>query len=142
MDIHQLQIQIGEHLSNGIQQLDYKLNNVLGIFNTLSEKIDLLQNKVATLESRFDTHISHLTVNYKNKAQFDESFDTDTKRKVSAAKKERELQHILEKEKERWEQEILEKEQIVIKARELWEHEKNSIRMEDEIVDHQLSYIT
>lgn len=101
-----LQIQIGEHLADGIRQLHQKLDNMLMAFCNLEMKVEYIFQKVENMNM--------------NKNQ-DDSFDTDSKRKISEIKKERDFQRLLEKEKKLWEKEYIEQEQQLLLARQEWE---------------------
>jgi hypothetical protein len=103
-----LQIQIGEHLADGIRQLHQKLDNMLMAFCNLEMKVEYIFQKVENMNMNMNkTH--------------DDSFDTDSKRKISEIKKERDFQRLLEKEKKLWEKEYMEQEQQLLLARQEWE---------------------
>jgi hypothetical protein len=118
---HELQIQIGEHLANGITQLHQKLDNMVIALCNLEMKVEYIFEKV-----------ENITKNQGNNSY--DSFDTDSKRKISDIKKERDFQRLLDKEKKIWEKEYMEQEQILLDAREQWETEAKENQMKlDEI---------
>jgi hypothetical protein len=112
MTNQELQIQIGEHLADGIRQLHQKIDNMLMAFCNLEMKVEYIFQKVENI----------------NKNQ-DDSFDTDSKRKISEIKKERDFQRLLEKEKKLWEKEYHEQEQNLLNARQEWED--NQMKLDD-----------
>jgi hypothetical protein len=128
MNNHELQIQIGEHLSNGIIQLTQKIDNMLMALCNLEMKVDYIYEKVENIQTIY---------NYKNQNNTNtntNTFDTDTKRKISDARKEKDLQRLLDKEKKLWEKEYLEQDRILSEARQQWESEEKDKQMKlDEI---------
>jgi hypothetical protein len=127
MQDQQLQMQIGEYLSNLITQLDQKIN----IINSSMIILDQKMNQILLKMDAFTND------NYKNNSI---EFDTDTKRKISQVKKERELNRILEKEKKIWENECAEQDRLIELAREEWEKENRQMKTNiDE--DHSYSYL-
>ena len=123
MNTHELQIQICEHLSDGIIQLNNKLDNMIMALYNLEMKVECIFERVEKIQNQ--THQQ----NHSN-----DSFDTDTKRKISDIKKERDFQRLLDKEKKLWEKEYLEQEQKLLLARQEWETEANENQMKlDEI---------
>ena len=108
---HELQIQIGEHLANGITQLHQKLDNMVIALCNLEMKVEYIFEKVENITKNQGNH------------SYD-SFDTDSKRKISDIKKERDFQRLLDKEKKLWEKEYLEQEQKLSLARQEWEAEE------------------
>ncbi len=127
MQDQQLQIQIGEYLSNLITQLDQKINILNSSMITLDQKMNQILVKMESVTND----------NYKNNPT---EFDTDTKRKISQVRKERELNRILEKEKKIWENECAEQDRLIELAREEWEKENRQMKhnMDD---DHSYSYL-
>jgi hypothetical protein len=113
MNTHELQIQIGEHLSDGIIQLNNKLDNMIMALCNLEMKVECIFERVEKIQNQ--THQQ----NHSN-----DSFDTDMKRKISDIKKEREFQRLLDKEKKLWEKEFMEQEQKLSIARQEWEAEE------------------
>jgi hypothetical protein len=113
MNTHELQIQIGEHLSDGIIQLNNKLDNMIMALCNLEMKVECIFEKVEKIQNQTYQQ------NYSN-----DSFDTDMKRKISDIKKERDFQRLLDKEKKLWEKEYMEQEQKLSIARQEWEAEE------------------
>jgi hypothetical protein len=112
MNIHELQIQIGEHLSDGIIQLNQKLDNMIMALYNLEMKVESIFERVEKLQNQTQSyHQSHSN----------DSFDTDMKRKISDIKKERDFQRLLDKEKKLWEKEYIEQEKKLSIARQEWE---------------------
>jgi hypothetical protein len=118
-----LQIQIGEYLSNLMMQMDQKINHLAEHLNSLETKLDNVIQHINTIETNYHN-------NYKNSYN---TFDTDAKRKISMARYERDLERLLEREKANWEREYLEQEKVLELAREKWEleAEKRKIKMND-----------
>jgi hypothetical protein len=124
MNTHELQIQIGEHLSNGITQLNQKIDAMIMALYNLEMKVECIFEKVEKIQN----------LNQQPNQQHNDSFDTDTKRKISDIKKERDFQRLLDKEKKLWEKEYHEQEQKLLLAREEWESEAKENQMKlDEI---------
>ncbi len=123
MNTHELQIQICEHLSDGIIQLNNKLDNMIMALYNLETKVEFVFERVEKLHNQTN-----------QQSHSNDSFDTDTKRKISDIKKERDFQRLLDKEKKLWEKEYLEQEQKLLLARQEWETEANENQMKlDEI---------
>ena len=113
MNTHELQIQICEHLSDGIIQLNNKLDNMIMALYNLEMKVECIFERVEKLQNQTN-----------QQSHSNDSFDTDTKRKISDIKKERDFQRLLDKEKKLWEKEYLEQEQKLSLARQEWEAEE------------------
>ena len=113
MNTHELQIQIGEHLSDGIIQLNNKLDNMIMALYNLETKVEFVFERVEKLHNQTN-----------QQSHSNDSFDTDMKRKISDIKKERDFQRLLDKEKKLWEKEYLEQEQKLSLARQEWEAEE------------------
>lgn len=111
MNTHELQIQIGEHLSDGITQLNNKLDNMVMALYNLEMKVEFIFERIEKIQTHQQNHSN-------------DSFDTDMKRKISDIKKERDFQRLLDKEKKLWEKEYLEQEQKLSLARQEWEAEE------------------
>lgn len=128
MNTHELQIQIGEHLSNGITQLNQKIDAMIMALYNLEMKVECIFEKVEKIQNL------NQQPNQQPNQQYNDSFDTDTKRKISDIKKERDFQRLLDKEKKLWEKEYHEQEQKLSIAREEWEAEAKENQMKlDEI---------
>jgi hypothetical protein len=113
MNTHELQIQIGEHLSDGIIQLNNKLDNMIMALYNLETKVEFMFERVEKLHNQTN-----------QQSHSNDSFDTDMKRKISDIKKERDFQRLLDKEKKLWQKEYLEQEQKLSLARQEWEAEE------------------
>ena len=113
MNTHELQIQIGEYLSDGIIQLNNKLDNMIMALYNLETKVECMFERVEKLQNQTN-----------QQSHSNDSFDTDMKRKISDIKKERDFQRLLDKEKKLWEKEYLEQEQKLSLARQEWEAEE------------------
>ncbi len=112
MNTHELQIQIGEHLSNGIMQLNQKIDGLIMALYNLEMKVECIFERVEKIQNLNQQPNQH-----------NDSFDTDTKRKISEIKKEKDFQRLLDKEKKLWEKEYHEQEQKLSIARQEWESE-------------------
>lgn len=117
MNTHELQIQIGEYLSDGIIQLNNKLDNMVMALYNLETKVECMFERVEKIQNQIQSQ-SH------QQSHSNDSFDTDMKRKISDIKKERDFQRLLDKEKKLWEKEYLEQEQKLSLARQEWEAEE------------------
>lgn len=115
MNTHELQIQIGEHLSNGITQLNQKLDSMIMALYNLEMKVECISERIEKIQNQ---------TYQQNQNHSNDSFDTDMKRKISDVKKERDFQRLLDKEKKLWEKEYLEQEQKLSLARQEWEAEE------------------
>ena len=118
----QLQIQICEHLSNLINHLDQKINYINSSITILDQKMNQIITKMEGSNLEYE-------------------FDTNTKRKLSQARKEKEFNRILEREKKLWENEYAEQDRLIDLERQKWEKEYHEMKLhKDE--DHSFSYLS
>ena len=147
MESYQLQIQIGEYISNLVQQLDQKMNtiseqinNIEGNIENISSRLSKIENVNMTLMLNINSCINSNINSTINKKHDNSEFDPDTKRKISIAKKERDYQRLLEKEREQWEKEYQQQDLLLARAREEWEKERHKKNME--LNNNPYSYIS
>ncbi len=122
-NMYQLQINIGEHLSGLISQIDNKISNLTDIVYTLEHKINIISEKLNNIDI---PNKKHSNSNYNSNSRYynDINDDIDVKRKISNVKK----TLIIEKEKEKWIKEYKEQEDLIQKAKEEWTKEQQEIQ--------------
>ncbi len=123
-NLYQLQINIGEHLSGLITQIDNKINNLTDIVYNLEHKINIISEKLNNIDIPNKKNSNHNTNNNNSRYYNDINDDSDVKRKISNVKK----TLIIEKEKEKWIKEYKEQEELLIKAKEEWTKEQQELQ--------------
>lgn len=125
-NMYQLQINIGEHLSGLMSQIDNKINNLTDMVYNLEHKINIISEKLNNIDipnkkhSNYNSNSNNTNSRYYN----DINDDNDVKRKISNVKK----SLIIEKEKEKWIKEYKEQEELLQKAKEEWTKEQQDIK--------------
>jgi hypothetical protein len=124
-NLYQLQINIGEHLSGLISQIDNKINNLTDMVYNLEHKINIIAEKLNNIDIPNKKN-SNSNSNYNSNSRYynDINDDSDIKRKISNVKK----TLIIEKEKEKWIKEYKEREDLLQKAKEEWTKEQQEIQ--------------
>jgi hypothetical protein len=125
-NLYQLQINICEHLSGLIIQIDNKINNLTDIVYNLEHKINIISEKLNNIDipNKKNSNSNHNTNNNNSRYYNDINDDSDVKRKISNIKK----TLIIEKEKEKWIKEYKEQEELLIKAKEEWTKEQQELQ--------------
>jgi hypothetical protein len=123
-NLYQLQINIGEHLSGLITEIDNKINNLTDIVYNLEHKINIISEKLNNIDIPNKKNSNHNTNNNNSRYYNDINDDSDVKRKISNVKK----TLIIEKEKEKWIKEYKEQEELLIKAKEIWTKEQQELQ--------------
>ncbi len=123
-NFYQLQINIGEHLSGLISQIDNKINNLTDMVYNLENKINIISEKLNNIDIPNKKYTNNPNNNHNPRYYNDINDDNDVKRKISNVKK----TLIIEKEKEKWIKEYKEKEEFLQKAKEEWTKEQQELQ--------------
>lgn len=120
-NLYHLQINIGEHLSGLISQIDNKINNLTSMVYNLEHKINIISEKLNNIDI---PNKKYSNSNNNSNTKYYNDDDIDVKRKMSNVKK----TLIIEKEKEKWIKEYKEQEELLQKAKEEWVKEQQDIK--------------